>query len=54
LEFESSTAPTVLWSSDNLDIHLEDTDDAAYIENPAIRQIQASYVRELKIPTSPC
>lgn len=52
LEFELSTAPTVLWSSDNLDIHLEDTDDAAYIENPAIRQIQASYAARLRYPGS--
>lgn len=42
LEFESSTAPTVLWSSDDLDPHLEDMDDAAYIENLAIDQMQAS------------
>jgi hypothetical protein len=40
----------VLWSSDNLDLNLEDTDDAAYIENLVIDQIQASNVRELKIP----
>lgn len=53
LEFESSTAPTVLWSSDNLDIHLEDTDDAAYIENPAIRQIQASNAARFRYPGSP-
>lgn len=52
LDFESSTASTVLWSSDNFDIHLEDTDDAAYIENPAIHQMQASNAARYRYPGS--
>lgn len=40
----------MLWSSDDLDLHLEDTDDAAYIENLAIHHLKASNVRESKIP----
>ncbi|KAG2097732.1 uncharacterized protein F5147DRAFT_714780 [Suillus discolor] len=51
-EFESSTAPTVLWSSDDLDLHLEDTDDAAYIENLAIHQLQASNAARYRYPGS--
>jgi hypothetical protein len=52
LEFESSRAPTVLWSSDNLDLNLEDTDDAAYIENLVIDQIQASNATRYRHPGS--
>ncbi|KAG2148234.1 uncharacterized protein EDB93DRAFT_383778 [Suillus bovinus] len=49
-EFESSTAPTMLWSSDILDTHLEDTDDAAYIENLAIHKMQASNAARYRYP----
>lgn len=52
LEFESSTAPTVLWSSDDLDLHLEDTDDAVYIENLGIHQMQASDATRYRYPGS--
>lgn len=51
-ESESSTAPTVLWSSDHFDLHLEDTDDAAYIENLAIHQMQTSNNTRYRYPWS--
>lgn len=52
LEFESSAASTVLWSSDNFDLHLEDTDDAAYIENLVIDRMQAFDAARYRYPGS--
>lgn len=46
MEFESSTAPTVLWSSDDCDLYLEDTDNAAYIENLLVHPSQTPNVGE--------
>ncbi|KAG1733853.1 uncharacterized protein EDB91DRAFT_1251161 [Suillus paluster] len=50
LDFESSTASTVLWSSGDLELHLEDTDDAAYIENIPPHQMQTSIVTRYRYP----
>ncbi|KAG0698415.1 hypothetical protein DFH29DRAFT_878025 [Suillus ampliporus] len=52
LDFESSTAPTILWSSDDLDLLLEDTDDAEYIENLPPHQMQTSSAVRYRHPGS--